>query len=109
MVLPPGHAQALATPRHLSRREKRLISGVLGVVAVIAVALIVSFATAGQSSAHGCIHATIPGDVGAQLIAECGVQARDTCGTVNRPGAFVPASATVVATACRKAGLPVGG
>ncbi len=108
MVLPPGHGQALATPRKLSAREKRLIRGVLAVVGVIAVALIISIATAGQSSAHGCIRTTIPGDVGAQQINECGVQARDTCATVNQPGAFPAASARVVAAECRKAGLPVG-
>jgi hypothetical protein len=107
MALPPGHAQALATPRQLSRREKRLIGGVLGIVAVIVVVLVISFATAGQTSAHGCIHATIPGAVGAQQIDQCGAQARDTCQTANEPGSFAPASARVVAAACRKAGLPV--
>jgi hypothetical protein len=85
-----------------------MISGVLGVVAVIVVALVISIATAGQSSAHGCIHATTPGDVGAQPIDQCGAQARDTCQTVNRPGTFPPASARAVAVQCRKAGLPVG-
>lgn len=108
MVMPPGHAQAITTPRKLSRREKRLIIGVLGIVAVIVVALVISLATTGQSSAHGCIHATTPGDVGAQPIDQCGTQARDTCQTVNRPGTFPPASARVVAAACRRAGLPVG-
>lgn len=109
MVLPPGHGLAIATPRKLSAREKRLIRGVLAVVAVIVAALIVSIATTGQSSAHGCIRTTIPGDVGAQQINECGAQARETCQTVHQPGAFAAASARVVAAACRKAGLPVGG
>jgi hypothetical protein len=108
VVLPPGHAQAVATPRQLSRREKRLIRGVLAVLAVILVALVVSLATAGPSSGHGCIHLTIPGDVGAQQIDQCGAQARDTCQTVNQPGSYPPASARAVAAACRRAGLPVG-
>jgi hypothetical protein len=108
MVLPPGHAQAVTVPRKLSTREKRLIGGVLAAVVVLLVALVVSLATAGPTSARGCIHATIPGDVGAQQIDQCGAQARDTCQTVNQPGAYPPASARVVAAACRKAGLPVG-
>jgi len=108
VVLPPGHAQTIATPRQLSTREKRLIRGVLAVVAVIVVALVISLATAGPSSGRGCIHVTIPGDVGAQQIDQCGAQARDTCQTVNEGGAFPPASARVVAAACRKAGLPLG-
>jgi hypothetical protein len=108
MVLPPGHGHAVVASRSLSTRERRLIGGVLAVVALIALVLIISFATAGQSSARGCIHATIPGYVGAQQIDQCGAQARDTCQTVNQPGSFPPASARVVAAECRKAGLPTG-
>ncbi len=109
MVLPPGHAQALASPRRLSTREKRLITGVLAVVAAIVAILAISIGTAGSSSAHGCIHVTIPGAVGAQPIDQCGAQARATCQTAEQPGAFTAASARAVATECRKAGLPVGG
>jgi hypothetical protein len=46
--------------------------------------------------------------VGAQEIDQCGSQARSTCQTVDQPAAFTPASARVVASECRKAGLPVG-
>ena len=108
MVLPPGHAQALAAPRTVSRRERRLIAGVLAGAAAILAALVISLASDGPSSAHGCLHATIPGVVGAQAIDQCGDQARSTCQTVGRPGAFTPQSARVVAAECRKAGLPVG-
>ena len=107
--LPPEHAQTLAHPRKLSTREKRLIWGVLGVVAALAVALVISIATVGQSSAHGCIHATIPGAVGAQEINQCGALARATCQTVHQPGSFAPSAARVIAEECRKAGLPVRG
>lgn len=108
MVLPPGHAQSLAAPRRLTRREKGMIRAVLGGLAAIAVVLLISILTAGTSSAHGCIHATIPGAVGAQEIDQCGAQARSTCQTVQRPGAFPAASARVIAAECRKAGIPVG-
>jgi hypothetical protein len=108
VVLPPGHAQALASPHRLTTRERRLITGVLAVVTAIVVALAVSIGTAGSSSAHGCIHVTIPGAVGAQPIDQCGTRARATCQTAEQPGAFTAASARVVAGECRKAGLPVG-
>jgi hypothetical protein len=108
MVLPPGHGQAIVTPRRLSLREKRLIASVLAVVAVLVIALVVSLATGGRASARGCIHATIPGAVGAEEIDQCGTQARATCRTAKQPGSFTPASARVIAAECRKAGLPVG-
>jgi hypothetical protein len=77
-------------------------------VAALVIVLVISIGTGGRASAHGCIHATIPGAVGAQEIDQCGSQARSTCQTVDQPAAFTPASARVVASECRKAGLPVG-
>ena len=109
MVLPPGHAEAISGPRRLTARERRLIAGVLAVVAALAVALAISIAGAGSASGHGCIRATIPGAVGAQEIDLCGAEARATCQTVRQPGSFTAASARVLAAQCRKAGLPVGG
>jgi hypothetical protein len=108
LILPPGHAQAVGAGRRLTAREKWMVRSVAAVVAVIAVALIVSFATGGPTSAKGCIYATIPGPVGAQQISECGSTARSTCASVFRPGAYTADSARTVADACRKARLPVG-
>lgn len=108
LILPPGHAQTVRARRPLSLREKRILGGVLAAVAAIAVAVVISLASAGKSSSHGCIYATIPGAVGAQQISQCGEQARFTCATVYQPGAYVPASARTIAAECRKAGLPVG-
>src|SRR5438045_9366759 len=59
LILPPGHAIG----RSLSRRERWMVGGVLGVVAALAVALVISLLSAGPSSGHGCIYATIPGAV----------------------------------------------
>jgi hypothetical protein len=101
--------QAVASNRALSTREKRLIGGVLGVVAALVVALVISLSVSGKASAHGCIHVTIPGAVGAQEIDQCGAEARATCQSAERPGSFTPPSARVVASACRRAGLRVGG
>jgi hypothetical protein len=84
-----------------------MIGGVLGVVAVLAVVVVVSLVSAGPSSGHGCIYATIPGAVGAEQVHECGATARDTCRTVNAPGAYTHQAAQAFAVQCRKAGLPV--
>jgi hypothetical protein len=108
MPLPLGHAQEVADRRGLSRREKWLVRGVLAAVAVLAVILAVALGTAGSSSAHGCIRATIPGPVGAQEIDQCGAQARVTCQSAAAPGTFTVQAARVVEHECRKAGLPVG-
>ena len=108
LILPPGHADTAGRMRPLTVREKWLLRGVLGVVAAIGVVIVISLASAGKSSAHGCIYATIPGAVGAAQISQCGATARSTCATVYRPGAYVASSARTIAAECRKAGLPVG-
>jgi hypothetical protein len=108
LILPPGHTEAVRARRPLSMREKWIIGGVLGAVAAIAVAIVISLATTGKSSSHGCIYATIPGAIGAGQISQCGAQARATCATVYRPGAYTAASARTIAAECRKANLPVG-
>lgn len=109
LILPPGHAQTVARARRLSKRERQLIGGVLGVVVALVLVLTISLATGGRSSAHGCIHATIAGDVGAQEIDQCGAGARSTCASALAPGAFTSQAARTIAEQCRKAGLPVGG
>jgi hypothetical protein len=90
----------------LSKREKWMVGGVLGVVAALAVVLVLSFVSSGPSSANGCIYATVPGAVGAEQIHECGATARSTCQTVH--AAYPAQAAATVAAECRKAGLPVG-
>lgn len=90
----------------LSKREKWMVGGVLGVVAALAVVLVLSFVSSGPSSANGCIYATVPGAVGAEQIHECGATARSTCQTVH--AAYPAQAAATVAAECRKAGLSVG-
>lgn len=92
----------------LSQREKRLVGGMLAVVAALIVVVAISFVSAGPSSGHGCIYANIPGAVGAEQVHECGDIARDTCRTLNAPGAYTPQAAQTLAVQCRKAGLAVG-
>ena len=85
-----------------------MVGGVLGAVVVLAVVLVISFASSGPSSKSGCIYATIPAATGAQQVHECGSAARSTCATVQTPGAFTAQAVQTLATECRKAGLPVG-
>src|SRR5258708_40258718 len=105
--MPSGHAQTLQVRRGLSPRERWLIGGVLATVAAVAAALAISLASAGPSSARGCIHATIPGAVGAVQVNQCGTAARSICSAVYAPGAYAPGAARTLASECRKAGLPV--
>lgn len=107
LILPPGHAQELRLRRRASPRERWMIGGVLATLAALALALAISLASSGPSSGHGCIHATIPGAVGAEQVNECGATARSTCSSVNEPGAYTPNAARAIAAECRKAGLPV--
>jgi hypothetical protein len=104
LILPSEHAAPL---RRLSARERWILGGVLGLVAALVVVLVISFVSSGPSSGHGCIYATIPGAVGAEQVHECGATARETCQSVNAPGAYTRQAARTLATECRKAGLRV--
>lgn len=85
-----------------------MIGGVLGVVALLAVALVISFATAGHKSGHGCISVGLAYSVGGAQIYRCGAAARAMCASVDQPGGSTGATARALTTECRKAGLPVG-
>ncbi len=108
LILPPGHAQTTHQMRALAPREKWMLGGVLGVVAALAVVLVISLATAGHKSGHGCISVGLAYSVGGAQVYRCGDSARAMCVSVNRPGGSVGATARALATECRKAGLPVG-
>ena len=108
LILPPGHAESVTGMRRLTVRERRLVRGVLGAVAVLAVGVVVALATASRTSAHGCLHLTIPGPVGAEEIDQCGTTARETCASVAQAGGFSAEARSEVAAACRRARLAVG-
>ena len=108
LILPPGHAQTVSTGYRFSRRERWMLGGVLTTVAVLAVVVIVALATSSQSSGNGCVHVYLPYSTGGQEFYECGAKAKALCSGVNTPGGITGATATAVATQCRRAGLPVG-
>lgn len=106
LILPPGHAQEVRLGRRLSKRERWMIGGVLGVLAAVAVGLAIALALPSPKSSRGCIYLTIGGPTGAQYLYHCGAAARDLCTSAATPGANQGGAALIAE--CRKAGLPVG-
>ena len=85
-----------------------MIGGVGAVVAVLVVALVISFATGSKKSGHGCISVALAYSTGGAQIDRCGASAQALCAGVGRPGGVTGLPARGVADACRKAGLRVG-
>jgi hypothetical protein len=108
MILPPGHAQAIRQRRAVRPREKWMIGGVVGIVAAVAVVLVISIATAGHRSGHGCVSVGLAYSTGGAQVYRCGGAARQLCASVNRPGGTSGGAARSLTIECRKAGLPVG-
>ncbi len=108
LILPPGHARAIRTPRSFSVREKSILGVVLGVVAALVVVVVISVVSTGHHSGNGCVDVTIPYSIGGQEFYKCGAAARAMCAEVGAPGGFTGGPGRAVATECRKAGLPIG-
>jgi hypothetical protein len=107
LILPPGHAQEVERRRAVTRREKWIIGSVLGVLAVICVAVIVAFTSVQKQSRNGCIDVSAATVIGGSELYRCGAAARELCtqpGGQNSPNV---AFQRALADACRKAGLPV--
>lgn len=65
-----------------SRRDKRLIVGIVGVVVAVLVAVGIWSAVRPGSyggSRDGCITVNVPSSMGGSLIHQCGATARATC------------------------------
>jgi hypothetical protein len=108
LIMPPGHSQAVRQRRPFSARERWMIRGVASVIVAIAIALVISFATAGKKSGHGCIAVALAYSTGGAQIDRCGAAAQALCNGVNAPGGLTGRPAQTVEDACRKAGLHVG-
>jgi hypothetical protein len=108
LILPPGHADAVRQGPGIRSREKWMIGGVVGIVAALAVALVISFASGTKHSGHGCISVALAYSTGGAQIDRCGAAARALCAGVGHPGGLSGQPARNVAAECRKAGLPVG-
>jgi hypothetical protein len=108
MILPPSHAETITQRRSLTSRERWMIRGVLGLLAVGAVLLVISLATAGHKSARGCVSVGLAYSTGGAQVYRCGDSARQLCRSVNQPGGTTGGAARSLAIECRKAGLPIG-
>lgn len=107
MPLPTGHWEHTTGPRGIDRRERWLIAGVLGVMAVIAVAVVVAFTSHQRTSHNGCIDVSAATVIGGSELYRCGSAARGLCTAATGSGAQNIAFRRALAEACRKAGLPV--
>ncbi len=108
LILPPGHAQAVNTPKRLAGGERRTVA-IVGTVAAVLVALALFSLTSGAAKpAKGCIDVTVQSSLGGQVMAGCGATARAMCASVGAPGGYVGELATVVGAQCRKQRIKVG-
>lgn len=108
LILPPDHAQTLGRPYPFRVREKVILSGVMTIVAALAVVLVLSLVSGENHSRRGCISVGLAYSTGGETINRCGEVARSMCAGANQRGGITGASGRALATECRKAGLPVG-
>jgi hypothetical protein len=110
LIVPSGHWQEEAAPgpRKITKRERWILGGVLGLVAVIVVIVAISFTSKQRTSANGCIDVSAATVIGGSELYRCGAAARDLCMAPNSRGATDNISfRRALAEACRKASLPV--
>ncbi len=106
LILPPGHYQEISRPRKLGAREKWIIGSGAGLLAVIAVAIVIALTSVQRTSKNGCIDVSAATVIGGSELYRCGSAARALCtGQTGRASDNV-AFQRALADACRKAGLP---
>jgi hypothetical protein len=84
-----------------------MIGGVVGLVAVIAVAVVVAFTSVQRQSRNGCIDVSAATVIGGSELYRCGAAARALCTAPAGASSQNVAFSRALAEACRKAGLPV--
>jgi hypothetical protein len=89
-------------------REKWMIAGVLGILAVLVVGLAISVGTAAKHSGHGCVAVDLAYSTGGSQTYTCGAGARSLCAGIGRDGQLTGQTGRIVAQSCRRAGLRVG-
>jgi hypothetical protein len=107
LILPPGHELRAHRGPSLSRRERWLIGSVLGLLAVICVAVVIAFTSVQRQSRHGCIDVSAATVIGGSELYKCGTAARALCTEPGGENTSNVSFARALAEACRKAGLPV--
>src|SRR5947209_11626750 len=94
-------ARRLREPLRWGRREKTVVGVLVGVVAAIAVTLIVFAASSGAPARADCIDLNFPSTLGAAEVKGCGERARQICAS----GAYKGLRDQMQA-ACERAGFP---
>jgi hypothetical protein len=107
LIIPTGHWQEASRQRKIGRREKWIIWSGVGLLAVIAVAVVIAFTSVQKTSRNGCIDVSAATVIGGSELYRCGAAARDLCAAPSGPGTANVAFRRALAEACRKAGLPV--
>jgi hypothetical protein len=108
MIMPPGHAATAGSPWRFSKREKWVVVVMSGLLAALAIAVVISLSTSGHKSGHGCVDVAVAYSTGGSEIYRCGDAAKVLCRSVDVPGGYTGQTGRQVAVQCRKAGLPVG-
>ncbi len=106
MIIPSGHWQRVSEPRRITRRERWLIGGVVGLLAVVVVAVAIAFTSHQRTSHHGCIDVSAATVIGGSDLYRCGEAARGLCTSDTGTGAANTSFQRARAAACRNAGLP---
>jgi len=103
LILPAGHGRAVARRRRLSARERLGLGAVGALTAALAALVVIALASSGAPG-RGCVQVTIASSLGGQPLSGCGARARSICAAA-AGGAYAPAAAEAVLSACRRAGL----
>jgi hypothetical protein len=107
LILPPGHFQEVSGRHGIGRREKWMIGAVVGVLGVIAIAVVIAFTSVQRQSRNGCIDVSAATVIGGSELYRCGQAARALCSEPGGQSSQNVAFSRALADACRKAGLPV--
>lgn len=102
LIVPTGHWQEISQPRRMSRRERWIVGGGIGLLAVIAVVVAVSLTSTQRSSGHGCIDVSAATAIGGSELYRCGSAARELCTQPTTGGSQDVAFQRALAHACRR-------
>lgn len=107
LILPPGHAERTIHPLRIGRRERWFLGSGAVLLAALAVALVISLGSHQRVSGHGCVDVSAATVIGGSELYRCGAAARALCDEPGRAGREFVSFQRALASACRKAGLPV--
>ncbi|HWD65471.1 MAG TPA: hypothetical protein VG405_09875 [Solirubrobacteraceae bacterium] len=107
LILPPGHAERATRPLRIGRRERWFLGSGGVLLAALVVALVISLGSHQRVSGHGCVDVSAATVIGGSELYRCGAGARTLCTGPGRAGREFVSFQRALASACRKAGLPV--